>query len=169
MVDYLLGVPGKLKTLIDLWTSTKAGYLDASITSRATAAALTTVDSEVGLILQDTTELVPDVNAVLADTVVMQPLISSMSQYGTTVRNSITGSRVYAATAGQTTIDVTVGTLTDYTKAFVTFCTLTSNSSAEEHSLNAVPINSTTVRITKVNNTLATVTYYAAVTVVELY
>lgn len=39
MIDFLLGVPGKLKTISDYlttnWTATKAGYLDVAVSSRA--------------------------------------------------------------------------------------------------------------------------------------
>lgn len=61
MVDFLLGVPGKLKTLLDRLTATRAGYLDASISSRASSSALTTVDSEVGTILADTADMQPKI------------------------------------------------------------------------------------------------------------
>ncbi len=46
MSFFLLGVPGKLKTLLDRLTATRAGYLDAAISTRATPTQVNTqVDS----------------------------------------------------------------------------------------------------------------------------
>ena len=171
MVDFLYGVSGKLKTLLDRWTAAKAGYLDASITSRATAAALTTVDSEVGLILQDTAVMQPKVDSILGDTADMQPLISSMSQYGTTVRNVVNGRLTYAPPASVDYLDVTVGTLADYTKAFVTILQVNNSVDASTTSYYAYPISATAVRVypNKAGEMYAGRTYDINVSVVEFY
>lgn len=50
----LLGVPGKLKTLIDRLTATRAANLDdldTTVSSRASQTSVNTIDSEVGTIL----------------------------------------------------------------------------------------------------------------------
>jgi hypothetical protein len=43
MIELLLGVPGKLKTLLDRLTATRAGYLDTTISSRASSSDMSTV------------------------------------------------------------------------------------------------------------------------------
>ncbi len=42
-MNFLLGVPGKLKTLTDRWTAAKAAFLDAAISSRFSASSGSTV------------------------------------------------------------------------------------------------------------------------------
>lgn len=57
MIDFLLGVPGKLKTISDYlitnWTVTRAAKidnLDAAITTRAAAAGLTALEAKVDIL-----------------------------------------------------------------------------------------------------------------------
>lgn len=103
MVDYLLGVPGKLKTLLDRLTATRAGYLDASISSRASATNLATVDTVV--------------DTILADTAYMQPRLASMptNPLTTAVRNVRYGSGSYSG-ASRTYVDITMSAITNINK-----------------------------------------------------
>jgi len=180
MVDYLLGVPGKLKTLLDRWTATKAGYLDTTVSSRASASALTTVDTVVDAVLQDTSVMQPKVTdilidtasiqpnaaAILQDTANMQPRLASMSLYGTTVRRTVQGS-VSISGNSSTTYDLTIGTVTNIAKCVVTTCAFT-NSSGYSWPASGLVVSTTKVRVYVPSNTGSTGVYYA-VTVVEFY
>lgn len=120
MIPALLGVPGKLKTLIDLWTSTKAGYVDAAVTSRAPAStALSTAVWSSGL-ATELDGLAPSIAAIPTTPI-------NSIQYGEVTINtsSTSGTATITAVTTAKTVLIYLGCRTDATTITNANATLT--------------------------------------------